>query len=42
MREARRPKDGGVKSGEEGEGSGRIVERAWCGVEAEMWCQVRE
>lgn len=42
MREARRPREGGVMSGEFGEGMGRIVERAWWGVEAETWCHVRE
>ena len=42
MREASRPREGGVMRGEEEEGRGRIVERAWWGVDAEMWCQVRE
>jgi hypothetical protein len=42
IRDARRPNDGGVRAGEEAGGRGRIVERAWCGAEAEMWCQVRE
>lgn len=42
MRDARRPREGGVRSGEEGEGSGRMALRAWCGVEAEMWCHVLE
>jgi hypothetical protein len=36
IREARRPSDGGVRVGEEVEGSGRIVVRPWCGAEAEM------
>jgi hypothetical protein len=42
MREARRPSEGGVIWGEVAEGRGRMVERAWWGVDAEMWCQVRE
>jgi hypothetical protein len=42
IREASRPREGGVSWGEEDEGSGRIVLRAWWGVLAEMWCQVRE
>lgn len=45
MREARRPRGGGVMravEGEEGEGRGRRVERGMCGVLAEIWCQVRE
>lgn len=35
MREARRPSEGGVSSGEFAGGRGRMVERAWCGVEAD-------
>lgn len=42
MREARRPREGAVIFGSAGEGTGLIVDRAWWGVEAEMWCQVRE
>jgi hypothetical protein len=42
IREARRPREGGVSSADWGEGSGRMVERAWWGVLAEMWCHVRE
>jgi hypothetical protein len=42
MREARRPREGGVRRGELEGGRGRIVERAWWGVDAEMWCQVLE
>lgn len=34
MREARRPRAGGVTFG--------CVERVGCGAEAEMWCQARE
>lgn len=41
MREASRPRGGGVMRGFVGEGMGRIVLRAWWGVEAEMWCHVR-
>jgi len=36
MREARRPREGGASEGEDGNGSGRIVVRAWWGVLAEM------
>ncbi len=36
IRDARRPSEGGVRDGEEAEGSGRIVVRPWCGAEAEM------
>jgi hypothetical protein len=42
IREASRPKEGGWRELDWGEGRGRIVERAWWGVVAEMWCQVRE
>lgn len=42
MREARRPRDGGVISGEAAAGRGRIAERPACGVLADMWCHVRE
>lgn len=34
MREARRPREGGVTFG--------CVESVGCGVAAEMWCQARE
>ena len=42
IREARRPREGGVSSGELAAGRGRMVERAWWGVLAEMWCHVLE
>lgn len=42
MREARRPSEGGVRSGEVDATLGRMVLRAWWGVLAEMWCHVRE
>lgn len=42
MRDARRPRDGGVISGEEAEGRGRMGDRPGWGVLAEMKCHVRE
>jgi hypothetical protein len=36
MREARRPREGGVREGESAAGMGRMLERVWWGVLAEM------
>ena len=35
MRDASRPREGGVRDAESAAGRGRMVERAWCGVLAD-------
>jgi hypothetical protein len=42
MRDARRPREGGLRVGESAEGRGRMVDSAWWGTLAEMWCHVLE